>query len=87
MLNERSEAIASAKDHAIEVFLGQLQLATDLLPVFVVEIEPDQKLPITGNRHFFEHPARSRGPLMSSDILPVRVVLGSGKFIQGVSAG
>jgi CHAT domain-containing protein/tetratricopeptide (TPR) repeat protein len=87
MLNELSEAIAGAEDHAIEMFLGQLQLATDLLPVLVVEIEPDQYFPIPCNRHLLEHPPRRRGPLRSSDTFPVRVVLGSRKFIQGVGTG
>jgi hypothetical protein len=87
MLNELSEAIASAEYHAIEMFFGQLQLATDLFPVLVVEIEPDQDFPIPCNRHLREHPPRRRGPLRSADTFPVRVVLGSRKFIQGVGAG
>lgn len=87
MLNELSESVASAKDHAIEMLLGQPQLAADFLPVLVIKIEPDQDLPVSCNRHLPEHLPRCRGPLTSRDILPVRVGLRSWKFAKSFGAG
>lgn len=87
MLNELSEPVASAKDYAIEMLLGQPELAADFLPVLVIEIEPDQDFPVSCNRHLPEHLPRCRGPLTSRDILPVRVRLRSWKVAQSFGTG
>ena len=85
-LEELSEAISSAKDHAIEVLLRQPKLATDPLPVLVVEVEADQHFPIPRNRHLLEHASRRAGPLRPADPCPVGVVLGVPQLIQSVGA-
>ena len=87
MLDELPESIARAKDNSIEMLLRQPQLTTDRLSVFIVEIEPNQDLPIACNRHLFQHAPRSGGPLTSPDTFPVGVILGSWQLIQGVGAG
>src|SRR5205807_6635354 len=75
-LEELSEAISSAKDHAIEVLLRQPKLATDSLLVLVVKVEADQHVPVPRNRHLLEHAARRPGPLSPPDPCPAGAVLG-----------
>jgi len=87
VLDELSESIASAKDHAIEMLFREPQLATDIFPVLVVEVEPHQDLAIPWHRHLFQHSPRSGGPLTTADTLPVRIVLRSRKLIEGIGAG
>jgi len=87
VLEQLSEAISSAKDHAIEVLLGQSKLAADRLPVLVVEIEADQDIAVPSDRQFLEHPPCRAGPLRSPDMFPVGVVRGSRQLIQPVGAG
>ncbi len=85
VLNELSEPIPGAKDHAIEVLLRQAKLAADLFLRFVIEIEPDQEVAVPLSRHFTEHAPRRRGPLGSPDPFPLGVVLGARKFLQAVA--
>src|SRR5207302_4963339 len=62
-LEELSEAISSAKDHAIEVFLRQPKLTTYPLLILVVKVEADQHVPLPRNRHLLEQASRRPAPL------------------------
>src|SRR5438874_2837630 len=85
LLEELSEPIPGAKDHAIEVLLRQAKLAADLFLRLVIQIEPDQEVAVPLSRHLIEHPPRRRGPLGAPDSFPLRVVLGIRKFLQTVA--
>src|SRR5437762_7982962 len=85
-LEELSEAMSRAKDHAIEVLLRQPKLATDSLLVLVVKVEADQHFPVPRNRHLLEHAARRPGPLRPPDPCPVGVVFGVPQILHGVGA-
>ena len=85
LLEELSEPIPGAKDHAIEVLLRQAKLAADLFLRLVIQIEPDQEVAVPLSRHLIEHPPRRRGPLGAPDPFPLRVVLGIRKFLQTVA--
>ena len=86
MFEELSEAIACPKDDAIEVLLRQSKLATDRLPVLIVEIETDQNLPVPCNRHFLEHPPCGARPLRPANAFPFVIDCRSRQVIEGLGA-
>ncbi len=58
-----------------------------MLLILIIQIEPNQDLPIPRYRHRIECPPRRGDPLRATHFLPVRIILDPGEFIDGVGAG